>query len=275
MPLGQPYKILAPPLSSNVSNRMPNTIIDKLRGILIIAIIAHLCFFIIAITTGFSYVLGKPHPVLISGTWNLIGSVSIIFLCMGMASILIGNEYTVASIKNKYLLISLVLFIIAPIAQLIIILLEQNGIYIHEFNGILTNHSIQFTFLKKITSHINKLYAFVNILEFTGYFLIFWLVLVIKFFRERLEKYGIIIFCIILFIGSTVLFISSSNSYLLGKIEIHSGSIVYAINDPAKFNAILLTKTVWAITLLFSANWLFCLSLSLGEDSAESHQGSC
>ena len=165
------------------------------------------------------------------------------------------NEHAYRRFVSTSFKVSLALFLLAPLAQLVVVLLYAAGVHVPHFHGMANGFTFYSPSLKAYESFFSIDRSMLLPLGLVALILLLagWLAAKFKFGPARLQ---------LLFLGSGLLLLSVlcmdmfMHDLLVGQTELGRRghrTIVSAMSDPAKFNAVLLTKfSLFGLTLTFS-----------------------
>lgn len=224
----------------------PNIVPLSLRVTLFVCAVGLLIYMCVGLSTGYTYIPGKRGGILLSAmpTFFIVGSASALFLS-AMLTIIDHydkrpNELVYKAAKRVLLKLALYLFIAAPLVGLAKDLLQLFGINIFpDLHGFAENYTLY-------SSDMNDYERYFDVILDNG-----WVVFLISvlagfvgiIFIKRGSNKNRFSGALVAFsmLGMSSLFLANSiQDFLSGKIKFRH-NIVYADQEVAKFNAILLT----------------------------------
>ena len=229
----------------------PNQVPKQTRVLLVIAIVVIGLYATAHLLTGYVYVPAKRGGFLLSGASTLMVVAAQLFIALGCAAKIIDhydtrqNEHSYQRFIRISFKVSLTLLVLAPFAQIVIALLHIAGIDAPSFHGLAREFTFYSPSLKAYESVMSIDKALLMPLGITAAVLLFfgWLTAKLKIdSTTRIQM---------LLIGSgfvlmSVLFMNMfMHDFFVGQTELGRSSnrtLVSVMTDPAKFNAVLLTK---------------------------------
>jgi len=163
------------------------------------------------------------------------------------------NEHHYHSIKKILYKAAFFLIILAPLIEILESIMLLQGIHVFpRFNGFAGNYTFYSPELNNYIPYIDALLENSLLIVGVSIMMIVIGVMLKKFFQDTSKKY-IAILMLPGFIGMSYVFILFLiKDFLSGVVE--ENSIVYtAVNEPAKFNAILLTQFIIAISMFLAS----------------------
>ena len=253
-------------LNSGVRSLMgfhrPNHVPGRTRVLLALAIIVILLYATAHLVTGYVYLPTKRGGgFLLSGASTLMIVIAQLLIAAGCAAKIVDhydtrpNEPTYQRFRRTSFKFSLVLFLFAPLAQLAVALLRIAGVHLPNFHGLASEFTFYSPSLKAYTSVLSldkstllPLGGAAGILLLAG-----WISAKFKLGSTRIQMLLTASSLLLLSIFCMNMFM---HDLLVGQTELGRRShrtLVGAISDPAKFNAVLLTKfSLFGLVFTFS-----------------------
>lgn len=249
----------------------PNVIPAKARVALVIVAAFLILFMCAAAATGYFYLPGKRGGFLLSGfpTLLIVLAASGLFLAALLTIIdhydRRPNEASYSRLRTYCLRGALYLFIAAPIVELAqrLLLLWNIDIFprIDGLAGSYTFYTPELRGLLQYVEPITSHWWLLGLLSFaTG-----GLGLLIDKRCSGLQRVVAVLFSISMLSLSTLFLASSTRDFFLGQINDGQSShkhIIRAINEPAKFNAILLTHFVLGGVMFTASAFVFVAAIT-------------
>ena len=240
----------------------PNHVPKRTRILLALTIIVILLYAAAHLVTGYVYIPSKRGGILLSGMSTLMIVVAQIFIALGCAAKIVDhydtrpNEHKYQQFRHTSFKISLTLFLLAPLAQLVVALLYASGIHVPNFHGLANEFTFYSPSLKTYDSILSLDKTTLLPLGLSGAFLLLigWLTAKLKL--DASMRAQMILIGLGLLLLSIICMNIFMHDFLIGQTELSRRShhtLVSAISDPAKFNAVLLTKfSVFGLVFTFS-----------------------
>lgn len=229
----------------------PNFIPLKTRVFLAVCALFLLAFVLAELAIGYTYLPGRRGGFLLSGIPTLMIAISAATLLLAAVLTIVDhydrrpNEESYKAVKLVCFKISFYLFVAAPFVELFESLLSLGGINpFPKFHGIAEQYSfyspelkVYAHYLAPIKNSESSILILSILLLGVGFF-------VEKFFAGRAKQFVVLVAAIGMLGLSSVWLTSTTSDLLRGEVTAGrraSKRVVHAENEPAKFNAILLT----------------------------------
>ena len=237
-------------------NYKPNFIPLKTRVWMLIGMVLLLLFTLAEFATGYTFLPGKRGGVLLSGIPTFMVAFASLSLCLAAFLTIVDhydkrpNEHHYQFFKSLCYKATLYLFIAAPFVELFEFILLHNGIDVFpDFHGFADKFTFYSPELHQYLSYIDPLIDMSLVVAGVAFVFIGVGLVLMKYIQGVAKWFGFL-FGALGFLGISFFFFAFTiNDFLLGEIE-SNGVIYRAINEPAKFNAILLMHFVVGIFML-------------------------
>jgi len=248
----------------------PNNISRKARVLLALSVGLLLLLLGAELATGYTYVPGKRGGLLLSGIPTLAIAASLVALCAACILTIIDhydrrpNEDIYRANRRTCLKAAFWLFLVAPFLQLAISLLQLAGVNVPTFHGIANQYTFYSSELQQYIRYVNPVLDKGLPIGLISALLCGSGLLVEKLSPGHWKRSTAVLMGAGLLGFSSLLLAGATRSFLSGEVETgrrHYQAIVRADNDPAKFNAVLLTHfgvggilfSASIVTLVFAA----------------------
>lgn len=237
----------------------PNVIPLKIRVWLAIAAAFLSLFALAEFATGYTFLPGKRGGVLLSGIPTVMIAVASLALCLAALLTIVDhydkrpNEHHYRRVKSWCYKATFYLFIGAPFVEILEHILRHKGIGVFpDFHGFARTFTFYSPDLQRFQSYIDPLADMFLAIVGVSILLILLGMVLVKYFPRVPKRYGFL-FGAWGFLGFWYVFlVSTVQDFLLG--EIATNGVVYsAINEPAKFNAVLLMHFLIAAFMLLAS----------------------
>ena len=272
-------------LNSGVRSLMkahrPNHVPKRTRMLLALAIIAILLYATAHLVTGYVYIPSKRGGVLLSGASTLMIVLAQLFIVLGCAAKIVDhydtrpNEHKYQQVRRTSFKFSLTLFLLAPFAQLVVALLHIADVHVPNFPGLANQFTFSSPSLKAYDSILSLDKSMLLPLGAAGTILLLVGWLAAKFELDSSGRVQMLLIGLGLLLISILCMNILMHDLLIGQTELGRRShrtLVTAVSDPAKFNAVLLTNfSVFGLIFIFSL--LALLGGLVGTSSKQRWQG--
>jgi hypothetical protein len=234
-----------------MNRHIPNVIPAKVRIVLTFCAVGLLIYMCAGLATGYTYLPGRRGGILLSGIPTLFVVVAASSLFLAALLTIVDhydrrpNEASYTLTRRTCLRAALYLFIAAPFAELAHRLLVLNGIdVLPNVHGLAENYTFYSPELLPLTRYLDPVTnnaPLIGVLSFaTG-----GVGLLIDKYSSNLKRVAMLLISVSMLGVSVFGIAGSARNFLTG--EVHAGRrsdkyIVKAEQEPAKFNAILLTR---------------------------------
>jgi hypothetical protein len=258
-----------------------NHVPKRSRILLALAIVAILFYATAHLVTGYVYIPSKRGGVLLSGASTLMIVVAQLLIALGCAAKIVDhydtrpNEHKYQQFRRTSFKTSLTLFLLAPLAQLVVTLLHIADVAVPTFHGLANQFTFYSPSLKVYESVLSLDKSIFLLLGAAGAILLFVGWQVAKFELDSSGRVQMLLIGLGLLIFSILYMDIIMHDFVIGQTELGRRShrtLVTAMSDPARFNAVLLTKFS-VFGLIFTFSLLAVLGGLVGRSSKQYWQG--
>ena len=237
----------------------PNFVSLKVRIWSAVGAVYLLCFMTAILAMGYVFLPGKRSGVLLSGFPTLMIAIGALTLCAAIVLTIVDhydarqNEHVYKAAKIFCYKITAVLFIGAPIIEILEAILLYNGIdVLPNFHGFAENYTFYSPAFNEYSKRAEGLVDATSwvVLAFFVFGASGWAIN--KYLTTISKRVVVLLFGISMLCLSFSILVFTLNDFLSG--ETSNADIVYrAVEEPAKFNAILLTNFVIGAVMLLAS----------------------
>lgn len=236
----------------------PNFIPLSLRIILALFIVIQAAYILAELATGIIILPAKNGDVMLTGVPAVMIAFSSLALCLAALATIVDhydkrpNEKKYKIFKQYCFKAAFILFLFAPVLQLIASIFLMFGIHIlPEVRGFAEHYTFYRPEFKEYKYYLNPVLDNSSVILWASIPACAIGALLMKFFFKGNERLTVFLFCSGCFGLCLLMLFSVIDDFLSGKVNGYRSVVYYAAIEPAHFNAVLLTSFSCAILLLF------------------------